>query len=281
MSFEKQMALGRAEGEPGRYFIELSDIWNAPINPSGGLVAAVAARAMALELDRPEQSLRTLTAVFAGQVRTGPVEVDVAVLRRGRSISQLSATVRNAGETAGITATAVFGASRPGFEFTDPVPPVVPPPEECRSVRDLPDGIDFPFPLGIWGTIDYRPAKGHHIWETAPPSPTSERLHWYRYDETPRTDDGGIDPLALLLICDTMPGAIATRVGADGFTWLAPSADLTVHLLQLPRSDWLLGRNRARHAGDGYASLEMELWDPAVGLVAYGTQVAFFTFLGA
>jgi len=39
-----------------------------------------------------------------------------------------------------------------------------------------------------------------------------------------------------------------------------------------------VGHNRARHAGDGYASVEMELWDPAHGLVAYATQMMFFSF---
>jgi len=46
------------------------------------------------------------------------------------------------------------------------------------------------------------------------------------------------------------------------------------------RSDWLLARNRARRAADGYASLEVEIWDPETGLVAYGTQTMIFTFFG-
>ncbi len=45
--------------------------------------------------------------------------------------------------------------------------------------------------------------------------------------------------------------------------WFGPSADLTVHILGTASSPWLLGHNRVRHAGDGYASEEMELWDPA------------------
>ena len=39
-----------------------------------------------------------------------------------------------------------------------------------------------------------------------------------------------------------------------------------------------LAHNLARHAGDGYASVEMDLWDPDHGLVAYGTQMMFFSF---
>ena len=43
----------------------------------------------------------------------------MTVLRRGRSISQLSATARTPGADAGHTTLAVFGAPRDGFEFTD------------------------------------------------------------------------------------------------------------------------------------------------------------------
>ena len=52
--------------------------------------------------------------------------------------------------------------------------------------------------------------------------------------------------------------------------------------LSLARGDWVLGVNRARHAGDGYASADMELWDVDDGgasrLVAYATQTMLFSF---
>jgi hypothetical protein len=45
-----------------------------------------------------------------------------------------------------------------------------------------------------------------------------------------------------------------------------------------------LAHNRARHAGDGYASVDMALWDcgpegtEAPRLVAYATQLCLFSF---
>jgi acyl-CoA thioesterase len=164
---------------PGRYRANLSKDWCAPDVPQGGVMTVVALRAMQAELGVPDQHLRTVTNVFAAPVRSGPVDVDVTVLRRGRSMSQLSATVRSVGESAGHALVAVFGARRPGFEFTDLAPPAVPPP---------------------------------------------------------------------------------------------------VHLFSAPVSEWVLGHNRARYAGDGYASLDMALWDPEVGLVAYATQLMLFLF---
>jgi hypothetical protein len=79
-------------------------------------------------------------------------------------------------------------------------------------------------------------------------------------------------------MCDTMPGAVRERMGSDIPQWMPPSIDLTVHLFASPRSEWILAHNRARHAGAGYASAEMTLWDPEVGLVAYATQVMLLIF---
>ena len=94
----------------------------------------------------------------------------------------------------------------------------------------------------------------------------------------PVDEAGQWDPLAVVTLCDTMPGAVNERMGPGMPHWFGPSADLTVHILGEAFSPWLLGRNRARHAGEGYASLEMEMWDPGRGLVAYATQMMFFNF---
>src|SRR5439155_7746109 len=77
--FERQLTLEPDRSSPGRYRGAIDEAWNCPIVPHGGLVTAVAARAMADELAHPDQPLRSITAVFAGQVRPGPVEVGVTV----------------------------------------------------------------------------------------------------------------------------------------------------------------------------------------------------------
>ncbi|HVX18674.1 MAG TPA: thioesterase family protein [Acidimicrobiales bacterium] len=271
-------------GQPGCYRGELSNDWMLAVAPQGGIVAALAGRAMTAEIDHPDQRLRTLTAMFAQPVRPGPVEIDVTVLRRGRSISQATATVRNVGAEAGLTAVAAFGATRPGFEFTDVSYPVADPPEDCPSFRDpWPDDVDLPAPSGdpfpFWTRVEGRPASGHAPWETWTPT-TSEHLTWQRFDDPPVGPDGRLDPLALVVLVDMMPGAVSERMG-EWSEWFGPSVDLTVHLFDTPGPGWLLLRNRARHAGDGYASVEMEAWDPETrSLVAYATQQMFFAFNG-
>ncbi len=274
--FTRDTAVARAAR--GRYRATLTDQWSAPILPQGGVVTAVGLRAMQAELDVPAQRLRSVTTVFAAQVRPGPVEIDVTVLRRGRSMSQLSATVRNVGEHAGHTSIAVFGDRRPGFEFVDVAPPSVPPPEACPSFRDPPPpGFERRMTFSYWEHVEGRSAIGHAPWHEWTPT-TSERAYWYRFDDSPLVDGGHLDPVAVVTLCDTMPGAISERVGPGAPFWLPPSADLTVHLFGDAGPGWLLSHNRARAAGDGYASVEMTLWDPSRGLVAYATQMMFFTF---
>jgi acyl-CoA thioesterase len=176
---------------PGHYSAHLADRWNLVAVPHGGAVAVLAARAMAAELAHDEQILRSMTAVFAGQVAIGPVEIEVTVLRAGRSMSQLTATVRNPGAAAGLTAVAVFGGPRRGFEFTELEMPDVPGPEGLRSWRDpLPDGVDFEFvrpPMPLWmEVIESRPATGRAPWEPTvrPISPTGTGSTTHRCSTT-------------------------------------------------------------------------------------------------
>ena len=92
-------------------------------------------------------------------------------------------------------------------------------------------------------------------------------------------DDGRLDPLAVVTMCDTMPGAVNERLGRRDLMFIPPSCDLTVHLLGDARTEWVLAVNRARFAGEGYASTEMEIWDAnREHLVAYATQQMTFVF---
>jgi acyl-CoA thioesterase len=270
----------------GRYVAELDARWNLRPLPQGGVVTAIAVRAMEAELGHDAQRPRTLHTTFAAQVADGPVEIDVEVLRGGRSMSQVRAEVRNVGAERGHLTTCVFGGAREGFSFTDLRPPeAIPDPDDCPSFRDPPpDGVPVFEPMPFWDAlVEGRPVLGHAPWDAYVPD-RAERAVWYRFDDSPVLDDGQLDPLALIVLADTMPGAVGERIGPQERMWFAPSVDLTVHLLDACRSSWVLAHNRARYAGDGYASADMALWDcgddgrSAPRLVAYATQLFLFTF---
>ena len=251
--------------------------------PQGGVVAAIAARAMEAELGTG-QMLRSFHGVFASPVPVGPVDISVDVIRSGRSISQVQATVRAAGADAGFTALAAFGYERAGFGYTELVMPDVPGPDDCPSFRDPPppesgfsDEPMFPF----WREVlEGRPALGHAPWDMSPRG-AAEVATWIRFEHLPADENGQFDPLALLVAADMMPSAVFERLEPTETGWFAPSVDLTVHLLERPTGTWILNHNRAHYAGDGYASAEVALWDPhgpdGPTLLAWATQVMFFT----
>jgi len=275
------------EAGPDRFTTSISDPWMLMVAPQGGIVAAVAVRAMERVLGQPEQSLRTMTALFAGQVASGPVEIEVQTLRRGRSVSQLCATVRNPGAKAGLTAVAAFGAPRRGFAFTELEMPDVPGPEGLRGYRDpLPDGVVFEFdrpPMPFWEElIETRPVIGRAPWEPFEDGP-AETAYWYRLDHPPTQPDGCLDVAGAIVLLDTMPGSVFQKLGPQEENWFAPSVDFTIHILGSARPGWLFAHMRARHAGDGYASVDAALWDPAGDdgptLVAHATQVMLFSFM--
>jgi acyl-CoA thioesterase len=235
-------------------------------------------RAAGLEVDDQGQLLRTSTTVFAGQVAAGALEIDVQILRRGRSATQVLSTIRNEGAQAGATVVAVFGSSRRGPSFVDAAPPEVPLPAACPSYRDpVPTGIEPVPPLPFWTRVEGRAALGHPPWEEHEPT-SSNVATWLRFDHPPMMSDGSLDPLGILTLADRMPGCISEMTGHGGPQWFAPSADLTVHLLEPLRSEWLLAHDRARWADDGWASAESLLWDEHGTLVAYATQMMLFTY---
>jgi acyl-CoA thioesterase len=268
----------RRVGE-GRYASTLDHSWDLVPLPQGGVVASFALRAAAEELADPTQQLRSCTAVFAGQVTAGDLEVEVELLRKGRSASQVMTSVHNRGAASGTTVMAVFGAARRGPSFIDVLPPRVRAPEECRSYRDPPPpGTEAFEHRPFWSRVEGRAALGHAPWEEYVPA-GSDVATWLRFDDPPLLADGALDPLGVLTLADRMPGSVSERLGREGPPWFAPSADLTVHLFEPARTTWLLAHDRARWADDGWASAETTLWDEDGKLVAYATQMMVFTYM--
>jgi acyl-CoA thioesterase len=263
----------------GRYEAFLDHGWDLVTLPQGGVLASLGLRAATAEVGDPDQALRTCTTLFAGQVSAGELHIDVRLLRRGRSATQVLTEVRNRGASAGATTVSVFGSSRRGPSFVDVSPPEVPGPAECRSYRDPPPpGVDNPS-TPFWDRVEGRGALGHPPWEEHDPT-TSDVATWIRFDDPPRQTDGSLDPLGVVTLADRMPGAVSERLGNRGDPWFAPSVDLTVHLFAPARTEWLLAHDRARWSDGGWASAESILWDEDRNLIAYATQMMLFTYLG-
>jgi acyl-CoA thioesterase len=264
---------------PGHYRATLDHCWDLVPLPQGGIVASFALRAASLEVATPSLVLRTSTSVFAGQVSPGELEIDVRILRRGRSAVQTLSTVHNVGAEAGTTVVAVFGAPRRGPTFVDVRPPDVPPPLSCPAYEDaMPPELAALGTPPFWTRVEVRRALGHAPWDDYVPT-SSDSASWLRFRDPPVLPDGSLDPLAVLTLTDRMPGSVSEKTGNTGPPWFAPSVDLTVHLLEPLRTEWVLAHDRARWADGGWASAEVTLWDEHGTVVAYATQMMLFTML--
>jgi hypothetical protein len=216
---------------------------------------------MRKELGRPEHSPRTMTTVFSSSVTDGELEIEVVTLRSGRGMSQLQATVRNAGsDDAGHTTIGVFGGPREGFAFSDLEVPDTPDPADCGPLPEPPDEFAI-LRTRFCEQLEIRQWNLHPPWDMSWKAGRARASRWSRYLEQPRRADGTIDPLAFIPLCDTMPPSLGQALGPGYPPFIAPSCDLTVQILGETSSEWLLVDAKTHFAGDGYASLTIDLWD--------------------
>lgn len=268
----------RVAGGDGRYQTRLSNVWDAPLHPSGGVVSAVALRAMESELAGSQLRLRSFSTLFVSTVESGELAIAVTSLRSGKRMSQLSAEVRNPGRAEiGHLTTAAFGESRPGIEFSYSAAPDVGPPQDYPLPVDPPPGVPA-FRARFFENIETRRVRMFHSFETDWEGGRAEAIRWMRYRVPPRLPDGRLDPLSLPALADTMPPAVGQYRGPGMPVFHAPSVDLKMHLFTDTEQEWLLVRSVAHWAGDGYASAENTLWDADRRLLAHATQLMLIRF---
>lgn len=265
-------------GRRGHYRADVSHDWDAPVFPSGGLVTAVALRAMEAELGEPHQKLRSFSTMFVSTVESGVLDVAVEGLRLGKRMSQLRADVRSAGRTEpGHVVMAAFGETREGFEFSYSPPPEAGPPEDYPGFAVPPAGVPA-FRARFFDNLDVTRVRMFSSFEKDWEGGRAEAIRWIRYRVTPRLSDGRIDPLSLIGLADTMPPAVGQYIGPGFRFHHAPSVDLSMRLFADTEDDWVLMRILSHWAGDGYASAEATLCDAHRRLLAHATQLMLIRF---
>jgi len=202
------------------------------------------------------------------------------VLRVGRSVSQVQGTIRAHDDPeAGHRTLAVFGSEREGWEhleLTELEMPDAPPPEACDPLPELRPEASI-FDVSFWRKLEVGNVEYHYPWEPGWRGGRARGVRWVRYHESPRLDDGTIDPLAYLPLVDVIPGAVSQRVGPTAPRFFAPTLDLTVHFLDRTDHEWMLQVLRMRRATHGYGSGEMELWSRDGRLLAHASQTMLFS----
>ena len=122
------------EGADGRWRAEVKEHWFVQRGPNGGLVAALATRALA-DLAGPEQSPRSLSLHYLAPPEAGEIEVRAAVERAGRTTTFASIRVLQGGTTVayGLGACSAWREGQPSWDVLER--PDVPPPERDRQPR--------------------------------------------------------------------------------------------------------------------------------------------------
>jgi hypothetical protein len=88
----------------------------------------------------------------------------------------------------------------------------------------------------------------------------------------PRLPDGTIDPISLPIPADMLGPAVGQRTGPSSF--FVVTLELGLHWFARTTSSWVLQHVVSPHAGDGYASGHVYLWDEDRTLLGFATQRA-------
>jgi hypothetical protein len=222
------------------------------ISPMNGLVLHEVERFVAA---RPDDGLQVgrIGVDILGVLPLEEFEIAVEVLRPGRTIELLEATVTSGGRAAvrtrvwrmstGDTAAVAGGA-----------PPALARPEDAApwAMTDL-------WPGGYIASLDVR--------TTAPPVP-GRTTAWLRSDVALLPDEPVSDLARFVGFVDTMNG-VAVRESPEA--WMFPNLDLTIHLSRGPQGPWA-GLDVAVVFGDGGLGVTSAVLHDERGPVGYAAQ---------
>lgn len=238
--------------------------------PNGGYLLALAGRAAGEALGAAGSHHRdplAATVHFVGAPDPGPAEVEVVVLRTGRSASQARVTIAQAGRPC-VEATFTMGvlpelAADDGPWWSGLPPRPVAPREACTRLPARREGA--PFEVAIMDRADVRLDPACLGFAVGQPSGRAALEGWISFP-----DGEPITPLALLFFLDALPPA-TFDLAATG--WV-PTLSLTAYVRAHPVPGPLVVSQRAQAVDGGRVDEVCELWDASGRLVGQATQLA-------
>lgn len=258
-SFDRDTAVTRVSEDA--FTATLSPDWWVFTGANGGYLAAVLMRALTERVADPERMARSLTVHYLRPPEAGRVDVTTSVVRSGRSLATLTATMSQEGRDVAL-AVAAFSRSRPSMTFADAVMPAVTPVEETEPSK-WPENLFPP----IARRFHYRPIGYEAVFAGLE---KAEVAAWTRLRE-PRP----LDPVLLSLVADALAPAVFPKASQPV---AATTVDLTVHFRapaeEPPGDGWVLAAFRSRTAVDGFVEEDGEVWTPDGRLIAHSRQLA-------
>jgi acyl-CoA thioesterase len=248
----------RASGN-GTWSATIQPDWDILGNANGGYLMAIAARAMIEATGRPDPV--TMTGHFLAPAAQGPVTVDVEVVKRGRSFTTASGTLRSPDRPL-VAILGTFGdlTAGDGPVRVDAAPPDLPPPDQCIA-SDPDDRFAPPFNR----QVDFRLHPADAGFARNEPSGEPWVRGWFRLPDEP------IDAVGLLLAVDAFPPTVFNARLPVAWT---PTLELTTHIRARPAAGWLRCAFTSRFVSGGFLEEDGEVWDADDRLVAQSRQLA-------
>ena len=263
----------RSTDKQRRYQATIPDSWNI-LYAFGGVTMATAVNAARTALSQPSFDLLSATATFVAPIQAGPATIDVRTLRSGKGSEQMVVDLRSGeGDHSDLHVAVTFGPKRESdTRFADPPVPIVKKPDDTHPP---PPPADYPMlKLPYHQSVEIKSCGDRMPWDTSWEGDKARWVGWFRFANTPRLADGTLDPIAYIPPCDMIGPALLQARGPKAAPTMVVSLEISVHFLQKTSSEWLLQDTQCYHAGDGYASGMVHLWDEQGTLVAHAIQRA-------
>ncbi len=243
--------LVEATDRPESFSVDLDPLWSSLIGLHGGYLVAVAVLgAQRVVGDRP---IRTVTTNFLRPGQPGPADVDVDVVRRGRSITNLIVTLSQSSKPVVVShVTAADAVESSSWEAVADLD--LPPLDACVPIEPPPGVGHFDHGVALLDPVDLPFSHGPRA-----------RVAGYMRPIEPRV----IDAAWLAMALDWFPPASFTRIDppAGGI-----SISYTVHVHRtlgaLGDDDWLGGVFRADISSGAIALEKGLITDPSGRILA-------------
>lgn len=255
--YDDETALRRLDER--RFQGQVHSAWNIGDNPNGGYLLSLITQALAEAIEHPDP-ISVTTHYLRPGLADNECEIAVDVLRTGRTLSTVRATLTQAGK-ARLTVLAAYSdlGNPAGLDADITLPaPAMPDPDQCVQRSAEAQGVHLP----ILDRLDTRLDPSCAI-----PGASSEALMrgMIRF-----RDGRAPDSRSLLLFTDSFPPSPLSKLGSVG--WV-PTLELTVHVRRRPAPGWIVAELRTDDLNEGRMVETGALWDSKGNLVAQSRQI--------
>ncbi|MFD2473296.1 thioesterase family protein [Amycolatopsis silviterrae] len=239
------------------FSVDLSPAWTIGGRPNGGYLLATIARAATVVAGHPD--VLAASAHYLRSPEPGPAEIEVEVLRTGRTATQLRGRLLKEGvpQVEALLTLGKLGETEPFWQDGVPRP-------EFGTFSGEPwgGGVESAgFPIAIRDEIDVR-------FDRPMADGPSGRGELRALLALPGGES--FDPVSLLFAVDALPPA-TFDIAPSG--WV-PTLELTAYVRAHPAPGPVRVLHRAHLIGDGRVDESCHVWDSKGTLVAHSTQLA-------